>query len=134
MHSVVPTVPSHPIQFPQMTHIGNIEVNGVLRGVYILKTNIATGDSIDLPLSRTDSKKCLDAIDLLIKSLSHENQKNLLSIDSQGLNVTVGGYSQTHNWEYESREFSSWRSFMKILNPHSDDREILAELCAGGST
>jgi hypothetical protein len=115
----------------QMTHIGNIEVNGVLKGVYILKTHTFTNAPIDLPLNRTDSKKCLETIDLLIKTLSHEKQKNLSSINSQGLTLNGGGNMQIEVWTNQSTEHESWKNFMRILNPQLNDHQLDVDVHAG---
>ena len=101
----------------------NIEVNGVLKGVYVLKTN-ENDIPINLHLNRTDSKKCLETVDLLIKTLSHESQKNLISINNQGLILLSGGNKQVEAWANESREHESWKKFIRILNPHLNDRQL----------
>jgi hypothetical protein len=107
----------------EMTYIGNIEVNGVLRGVYIQKTN-DSGCPIEMPVDRLTSKKCLEAVDHLVKSLSYETQKNLQSIDCQGLKSIIRGSEHTTEWGVVSREFETWRNFIKILNPETDNRRL----------
>jgi hypothetical protein len=114
------------IALTNWTHIGNIEINGELKGVYVLDTSNPQHPEAPM-LSSETSKKCIKAFENIIKNLNPTERKALNIMSNIGI-IPKNPSQAPILWTDGTASFESWRKFLDAFRGGDQSRLLEARV------